>query len=223
MKKTISLQDRWIFLIGAAGFVLTALLMMSGRLEGVDGAIQAAVLRGRSPGLTAFLVPFTYSGNWQAVVPLCLLLLLIPGTRAAYGAPLTLAALSAVLVYQVMKPLFSRLRPDVSLHLVHQGGYGFPSGHSLTSFLVWGLLALLFIYYWRSGGAGLPLYKKEKGAPPYIRSEKRLKWICVLLFAYIALMGYSRIYLGVHWPSDVLGSWFLALPMLVVLKKIIWK
>lgn len=223
MKKTVRMQDRWIFILGAAGFAVTALLMMNGSLERLDQMIQTAVLRGRTPTLTALLIPLTYSGNWQAVTPMCLVLLLIPRTRRSYGVPLTMAALSAVLFYQVLKHLFSRVRPDVSLHLLEQGGYSFPSGHSLTGFLVWGMMALLLLYYYGTGGADLPLYQKEKGAVPFIRSERRLKGVCMSLFLYIGLMGFSRIYVGVHWPSDVMGSWFLALPILVMLKRIIWK
>lgn len=223
MKKSISIGDRGVLILGAAGFALTALLMMNGSLERMDLAVQSAVLALRSPALTAFMVPFTYSGNWQAVTPLCLLLLLIPRVRRPYGVPLTLSALSAVLFYQVLKHLFMRMRPDVSLHLLEQHGYSFPSGHSLTSFLVWGMMALLLLYYDRSGGVRLPFYKKETGPVPYIRSEKRLKLVIGLVILYIVLMGFSRIYVGVHWPSDVLGSWFLSLPILVALKRLIWR
>jgi undecaprenyl-diphosphatase len=210
-------------LIGTGGFLLTALLMLNGSLERLDLAVQSAVLALRSPALTAFMVPLSYSGNWQAVTPLCLLLLLIPRVRRPYGVPLTLAALSAVLFYQALKHLFMRMRPDVSLHLLEQHGYSFPSGHSLTSFLVWGMMALLLLYYYRSCGVRLPFYKKETGPVPYIRSEKRLKPVIGLLMLYIVLMGFSRIYVGVHWPSDVLGSWFLSLPILAALKRIIWR
>lgn len=223
MKKKNNIQDRWILILGAAGFALTALFMMNGSLERFDLMIQAGVLQGRTPALTALMIPLTYSGNWQAVTTLCLVLLLIPRTRRAYGAPLTMAALSAVLFYQILKHLFSRIRPDASLHLLEQGGYSFPSGHSLTGFLVWGTMILLLLYYYGTEGARLPLFKKEASAVPFIRSERRLKIVCGLLFLYIGLMGFSRIYVGVHWPSDVMGSWFLALPILVMLKKIIWK
>jgi len=223
LKKAIDIRDCWIFLLGTTGFIITALLMLNGSLERFDAAIQSAVFSLRNPALTAFMVPFSYSGNWQAVTPLCLLLLLVPKTRRAYGVPLTLSAISAVLFYQVLKHLFMRVRPEVSLHLLEQHGYSFPSGHSLTSFLVWGMMALLLLYYYRSGGARLPLYKKETGPVSFISSEKRLKPVLVLLILYIVLMGFSRIYVGVHWPSDVLGSWFLSLPILVALKKIIWR
>ena len=223
MKKTVRIQDRWIFILGAAGFAVTALLMMNGSLERLDLMIQTGVLQARTSALTALMIPLTYSGNWQAITTLCLVLLLIPRTRCAYGIPLTMAAVSAGLSYQVLKHLFSRIRPDVPLHLLEQGGYSFPSGHSLTGFLVWGTMILLLLYYYGTEGAGLPLYKKEEDAIPFIRSERRLKLVCGLLFLYIGLMGFSRIYVGVHWPSDVMGSWFLALPILVMLKKVIWK
>lgn len=223
MLKGITKEEKFIFAIGLLGFLSVSILMMSGRLTAFDFFFQEWALNLRSQALTAFFVPFSYSGNWQVVVPLCLILLMIKKTRTGYGVPLTMAALTSVAFYQILKHLFSRVRPDESLHLLEQGGYSFPSGHSLTSFLVWGMLALLLIYYQSTDGAPLPFYKKKTGAAPYIKSVPRLRFINLLLFVYIALMGFSRIYVGVHWPSDVLCSWFLATAVLVVLKKIIWR
>lgn len=223
MEKIESKHEYGLFLIGFTGFIVISALMMSGKLAVLDFLVQSWILSLRNNGLTAFFVPLSYSGNWQVVVSVCLVLLMIKKTRTGYGVPLTLAALTSVTLYQILKHLFSRARPDQSLHLLEQGGYSFPSGHSLTSFLVWSTLALLLIYYQRTAGAPLPFYKKKTGAVPYIKSVPRLRLINVLLFAYIAFMGFSRIYVGVHWPSDVLCSWFLATAVLVVLKKIIWK
>jgi len=223
VENKVSKKEYGYFLLGFVGFIVVSALMMNGKLAVVDFLLQSGVLSVRNPVLTAFFVPFSYSGNWQVVVPLCLILLLLKKTRTGYGVPLTMTALTSVTFYQILKHLFSRARPDQSLHLLEQAGYSFPSGHSLTSFLVWGMLALLLIYYQRTAGAPLPFYKKKTEAFAYIKSVSRLRLINLLLYAYIALMGFSRIYVGVHWPSDVLCSWFLATAVLVVLKKIIWK
>jgi undecaprenyl-diphosphatase len=223
VEKKESKQEWMVFLIGFTGFMVISALMVNGKLAVLDFLLQTGVLSLRNNGLTAFFVPLSYSGNWQVVVPLCLVLLIIKKTRTGYGVPLTLAALTSVTFYQILKHLFSRVRPDQSLHLLEQGGYSFPSGHSLTSFLVWGMLALLLIYYQSTDGAPLPFYKKKTGAVPYIKSVPHLRFSNLLIFTYIALMGFSRIYVGVHWPSDVLCSWFLATAVLVVLKKIIWR
>ncbi len=223
MQHKISKEEQVIFLIGLAGFIAIAALMVNGKMAAFDSLLQSGVLSLRNDGLTSFFVPFSYSGNWQVVVPLCLILLLFKKTRSGYGVPLTMAALTSVTFYQVLKHLFSRIRPDESLHLLEQDGYSFPSGHSLTSFLVWGLLVLLLVYYQRTAGASLPFYKKKSGTVPHISSQPRLRLISLLLITYIVLMGFSRIYVGVHWPSDILASWFLATALLVVLKTIIWE
>ena len=221
--KKLSRGELLIFFIGTIGFIITALLMVNDKLTAFDFGIQESILLLRNDSLTTFFVPFSYSGNWQVIVPICFTLLLIKKTRTGYGVPLTIASLTSVVFYQVLKYSFARVRPDESFHLLMQDGYGFPSGHSLTSFLVFGMLVLLLIYYNKSAGAALPMYKKINDTVPYIKSELCLCIICICLFTYIALIGFSRIYVGVHWPSDVLGSWFLGMSLLVVLKRIIWK
>lgn len=223
MKNKISKEEGIVFAIGAVGFLMLAFLMTRNQLVSIDAFVQSSVFELRRDWLTAFMVPLSYSGNWQAIVPICLLLLLYKKTRMSYGVPLTISALTAVLFYQVLKYFFSRLRPDASLHLLVQHGYSFPSGHSLTSFLVWSVLAMLFIYYARTKGSRLPMYKKEKDAIAFIKTKSRLYLVCAFLVVYIVLMGFSRVYVGVHWPSDILASWFLGMALLVVIKKIIWR
>lgn len=223
MKNKVFIRERIIFAIGVTGFLILAFLMMNNRLTGFDAVVQSSVFALRSDWLTAFMVPFSYSGNWQVIVPACLLLLVVKKTRDSYGVPLTLAAVTAVSFYQVLKHTFCRPRPDMSLHLLEEGGYGFPSGHSLTSFLVWGILALLFIHYARTKGAKLPMYKKEKDPIAFIKTKMGLELVGIFCSTYIVLMGVSRIYVGVHWPSDVLASWFLGMALLIVLKRIIWR
>lgn len=223
MKHKISKEEGFVFAIGAAAFFMLSFLMIKEQLAGFDALVQSGIFEIRSDWMTALMVPLSYSGNWQAVVSICILLLLYKKTRMSYGVPLTMSALTAVLFYQILKHIFSRIRPDVSLHLLQQHGYSFPSGHSLTSFLVWGTFALLILYYARTKGAALPMYKKQKESVGFIKSKSVLSAVVGLSICYIVLMGFSRVYVGVHWPSDVLASWFLGMALLVVLKKMIWQ
>ena len=223
MKHKISKEEGLVFSIGAAGFLMLAFLMTIGQLATFDTFVQSGIFEFRSDWLTALMVPLSYSGNWQAVVSICLLLLLYKKTRMSYGVPLTISALTSVLFYQILKHIFSRMRPDVTLHLLQQHGYSFPSGHSLTSLLVWGTLAMLIVYYARTKGQKLPMYKKQKDPIAFIKTKSSLYPVCGFLAVYIMLMGFSRVYVGVHWPSDILASWFLGMALLVVIRKILWQ
>lgn len=94
----------------------------------------------------------------------------------------------------------ARQRPPQSLHLVTASGFSFPSGHTATATVGYGLAAVLVL------ALGV-----------------RQKWLVVAAaVAVAACVGFSRVYLGVHWPSDVMGGWtygvtWLAIPAVVVI------
>lgn len=95
-----------------------------------------------------------------------------------------------------MKHIFMRARPDEVFHLVEQGGYSFPSGHSVTSVVVYGLLIYL-------------IRKRCKN-----QTVKNI--LTVLCAALMIIIGPSRIYVGVHWPTDVLCGWLIGSAVLII-------
>ena len=97
-------------------------------------------------------------------------------------------------VNQLVKILFRRPRPTHVEHLIVQGGYSFPSGHAMGSIITYGALLFLII---RASKTWLPVLIGS-----------------VTLLPLIALIGMSRIYLGVHYPSDVIGGYSLGLAVL---------
>ena len=151
-----------------------------------DLAVQKAFFSLRNPVLNPVIIVITHLSDTVTIVALCVALLILP-TRKKYGLPVSLAALGGLAFYKPMKHIFLRARPDAALHLVKQGGYSFPSGHSVTSVIFYGLLIYLLNRH----------CKNEK-------LKKVLSAVC----GFLALaIGPSRIYVGVHWPTDVLAGW----------------
>ncbi|WP_095296402.1 phosphatase PAP2 family protein [Helicobacter sp. 12S02232-10] len=97
-------------------------------------------------------------------------------------------AISCILL-KLLKEWVRRPRPDIDGWLIHASGFSYPSGHSVASSIFYGLLALFFIAVFQK------LYAKI------------IFGILCLLF--ILFMMYARVYLGVHFPSDVLGGFLL--------------
>ena len=90
------------------------------------------------------------------------------------------------LLSYALKNIFHRARPDIQ-HLVNVGGYSFPSGHALISATFYGMLGYLI---WLN-----------------LRQRNKPSWhVAVLTVIFIAAIGASRIYLGVHFPSDVVAG-----------------
>lgn len=161
----------------------------------LDLSIQKAFFALRGQLLNAMVVVITHLSDTVTIVAFCAVLLVLPN-RKQYGIPLSLAALGGVAVYKPMKHIFLRARPDAALHLVEQGGYSFPSGHSVTSVVFYGLLIYLLARH----------CKNEK-----------LRKILIPVCGFLALViGPSRVYVGVHWPTDVLAGWCIGGAVLLV-------
>lgn len=108
---------------------------------------------------------------------------------------ITIDLVEVTLVNQVIKHIIRRPRPNV-LRLVEESGYSFPSGHSMVSMAFYGIIIYL-------------VYKNV--------SNKYLKWILIILLSLLILsIGFSRIYVGVHYFTDVAGGFLLGLAYLII-------
>lgn len=168
-------------------FCTVAYFVMTGNAAGFDDPIREFFYGLRMDGLNTLLEGITYLGNWQSIVIICLLLLAYDKTRIPYGVLGSTVAIADTLMNKGLKQLFERTRPEDIVPLIEQGGYSFPSGHSVTSMAFYGML--LFLVQSR------------------MEDRKKAKVLSVVLILLIALIGPSRIYLGVHYPTDVLAGW----------------
>ncbi|MEN4011399.1 MAG: phosphatase PAP2 family protein [Chloroflexota bacterium] len=97
------------------------------------------------------------------------------------------AVSGGTLLNLILKSMFSRPRPNFTNALYHETSYSFPSGHTMTAVFAYGIIAYLIASF-----------------------VKNSKWRVVLYAAAVLLalvIGLSRIYLGVHYLTDVLGGW----------------
>ena len=189
-------QSRRLFFSGILLILAAACAFLTWKVAAVgpdyvtdaDLAVQQWFLSIRTEFLNAVVTILTHTTDTITIVILCAVLLFFPFPgRIKYGVPVTLTALADMAVYKTMKHLFLRQRPDVIYHIVEQGGYSFPSGHSATSVAVYGLLFYLI---------------RRNCENPALRNI--LSGVCLFLAAAV---GPSRLYVGVHWFTDVLAGW----------------
>lgn len=112
--------------------------------------------------------------------------LLLAGKRAT-AALVAVAVLGGSLLSALLKSGFERPRPDLVAHLVEVSSQSFPSGHAMLSAVTWLTLGTLLAT---------------------VQPTRRLKaYVLGVGISITLLVGASRVYLGVHWPTDVLAGW----------------
>ena len=214
IKKENNLKELILFPLFALIFCLWAHLVLSGKLTGFDTAIQNFFISLRNPVFNAIGVALEYVGHWPIPAAVCVLMLLMKKTRFAYGIPLTCCVTVSVGMYELLKHIFKRPRPDESLWLCQEHGFSFPSGHTLNNTVFWVVLASLVGYYYLTKGKSLKIYRKDRHSVVYPRTKGSAILIRVLLIAWPLTIGMSRILVGVHWPSDVVGSLILSVSII---------
>lgn len=139
----------------------------------------------------SFFRPLTNLGDTYPTIAIAAIFFLLLIIKRYYYAGIFLVVNKVVIssLNSLIKTLVDRPRPSHT-HYVSAGGYSFPSGHSASSFALY--ISILII--------SLFIFKK-------LSSKLIISTLCILL---VILIGYSRIFLGVHYPSDVLGGYLLA-------------
>lgn len=185
--------------IAAALLALMWFAMLTVGTGPADDAILRALYAGGNPPLTAIARAVTFFGGAIFLIALSLVfaLFLWAKGRGRYGLVVIAVVLIGRGLVEAQKYGIARFRPEDEVHLVPVSTPSFPSGHASSSMIVYLTLALVFA------------------------SGTRWKWPAVAgALALSASIGLSRVMLGVHWPTDVIGGWafgllwvLLALPL----------
>ena len=123
------------------------------------------------------------------------ILLIVVLKNKKVGLSICINLVVVTILNQLLKRLLQRPRPT-EFRIIEETGYSFPSGHSMVSMAFYGYLIYL-------------IYRFVK--------NKYLKWISIVLLSLlICLIGISRIYLGVHYTSDVLGGFLISISYLAI-------
>lgn len=155
--------------------------------------------------LDPIMVFITDIGDPRVLLVICVGLsaILLIRHRKAEAMTIAIAGFGALGLNFVLKNLFARTRPELWSRIVDVRNYSFPSGHAMLSMVIYGLLGYLLatqFYRWRGV-------------------------IATLSTLLILLIGFSRLYLGVHWLTDVIAGYAAGMVWLItcILSLEIWR
>lgn len=188
---TLTVLLAMLTLLLSAFSVVTEDVLDGDELVSADGPIESFLIGRRSASLTVAMRVFTSLGSTPVVVPLLIAVGLVARRWRGSWRPLLFLAATvagATLTSTVIKIVIARPRP-VSGALVRALGYAFPSGHSTTAAATWLAIAVVL--------------------GPLITRRALQILVGTVAVVVVVLVGVSRVYLGVHAPTDVLGGWAL--------------
>lgn len=190
----------WLFGASSTLFVILALLVSFNVTTSFDQFVLLEINRQATATLDQLFIAVTQLGGVIFITLASLLLLMISLVRKKYDqSMLVVIGMGGMIILNlVLKALFERTRPDLWEWIVTETSYSFPSGHATAS------MALAFCF---------------------VVITWRTKWrVAAVSFAglYVLCVGFSRMYLGVHFPTDILGGWLLGLAWLSLVSIVIY-
>lgn len=185
-------------------FILLWLGTITGVTDEIDNLIYKSVESIRSDFLTVVLIGITELGG---VVGLFLILLitvivLCKKNRVKEATAITLNLIISTFTYVILKNIFQRERPVTGNILIDEVGFSFPSGHT-TNNVAFYFLAIYLVCI-------------------NVKNKKVRNISCVILAIIPILIAFSRIYLRVHYPTDVIAGFCLGIVLVVLFTTFIW-
>jgi membrane-associated phospholipid phosphatase len=197
-----SISDRRFLLMKGAGalslalfcVLAIALMQRAGWLDGLNVGLMGWAGAARDSELGQHLTPLMRLATaiGDTIGRLLILALVLPALlwrhRRADALWLALMMAGGTILNLILKQIFAAPRPDLLPHLDIVHSYSFPSGHAAGNMMMFGALAML-------------------------AAQRSVYWAAGVM---IALIGISRVWLGVHWPSDVTAGWIEGLGWLAL-------
>lgn len=167
-------------------FIILSICVMTGLTKNVDDSVYNFIISFRCNFLDNYFKFITTCGNASYIIILLGICIVI--MRNKYALYLCFSSSSSVVFNTIFKNIFKRDRPE-ELRLITQGGYSYPSGHAMITMCCYGYL----FYY---------VYK-------YVKNKFLRIFLLILLSILIISIPISRIYVGVHYFSDIIGGLLL--------------
>lgn len=202
---TPSRQFASVKLIAAVAFLLLfawlATQVLRGQMTNFDLAVASRIHEFSSPGLTTMMRVFSLLGSVVFVITASLIFIAVSTftefTRRHRARAMVWVMGGAIVLENVLKFAFHRARPPDSLFGPAPHTFSFPSGHAIFSMCFYTVLA---VSVWHA-----------------LRSPALRAMLCIATAGIITAIGVSRIYLGMHYASDVLGGYLVAASWLLIL------
>ena len=190
-KKNIKMIIFWICI---SLFTILTILVFTGIAHHLDESVQSYVLKIRNSHLTDTFTVFTNMGGAYALMAISILLILIKRNKKA-SLLIAINLITVFLTSQIFKLIFRRDRPT-EIFLVNATGYSYPSGHTMVS-------SAFYLYIL------------------YLINKKIHNRILKVIFSIITILlilsiGFSRVYLGVHYTTDIIGGLLLSIAYLML-------
>ncbi|MCT9852374.1 phosphatase PAP2 family protein [Priestia megaterium] len=179
-------------LILLSSFVIISIVVKLEKLDKFDQWLLSNIHKNHSSFLTKVMKFLDFIGSTYFIIGVSLLLLFylyFMMKDRLMSVLFIVTMLGERLLGEGLKPLLRRSRPN-GQHLIEVDGHSFPSQHAMNTFVLYGFL--LFIL-WR-----------------HVKNKKMKVLLTLIVITIILVMGLSRIYLGVHHPSDVIGGYLIS-------------
>lgn len=183
-----------LFIICLILFVILTTNVLSKDILKMDTVGYNLIANTQSDNLTTIVKFITNLGSSVTFILLAIILIIFTKNKKI-GLTIFLNLPFIFIINQILKIIIARPRPTIN-PLIIENGYSFPSGHSMVSMAFYGYLIYLIFKY---------------------ISNKYLKYFLIIILSFLILaIGLSRIYLGVHYPSDVCAGYLLSLAYLIL-------
>jgi undecaprenyl-diphosphatase len=178
------------------GFAEIAEEVLEQETQAIDTSILQTLQSLHNPVLDRVAIAVTFLGEPRLLTFVSVVFGIILLRQRHWASTITLAIVAAggIGLNFLLKDLFARARPELWQRIVDVNYYSFPSGHAMISMVIYG-----FIGYWLAS-----------------RYRRWRSFIAIATIVLIAAIGLSRLYLGVHWPTDVVAGYAAGLVWVLV-------